>query len=298
MKRDPNEEISGFIYLATNTKCPARRQYVGETEVSIGWRWSKHKYDAHSGSSDYFHRAISRDGPEAFVLEQIDTASTLGELDEKEIYWIKKLNTLAPNGYNLTSGGGGHFKFTDEVRKKMSDAWIGRVLPPRSEESRKRYSEAFKGRFVSPETCKKISIAKKGKQRKTCLRGHPLNDETACVRNISTNSRICIICNRIGTGKIIPLGLQKYLTLEDLGRNPRLEQLKIKAVSNVVNPSPMCRKGLHPMDEVNTYVVPSRGNRCCLTCYHLRTGRTLPEKLKIYLNWSLEKAGVAQEERN
>jgi hypothetical protein len=27
------------------------------------------------------------------------------QLDEREIYWIKELNSLAPNGYNLEGGG-------------------------------------------------------------------------------------------------------------------------------------------------------------------------------------------------
>ena len=44
------------------------------------------------------------------------------ELDEKEIYYIKELSTKTPNGYNLTSGGGGvtGYKHSPEKIAKMS----------------------------------------------------------------------------------------------------------------------------------------------------------------------------------
>ena len=41
-------------------------------------------------------------------------------LNEREIFWIAKLNTKVPNGYNLTDGGEGLVNPSDETRAKMS----------------------------------------------------------------------------------------------------------------------------------------------------------------------------------
>ena len=40
-------------------------------------------------------------------------------LNEREHFWIEKLNSLRPNGYNLTTGGGA-FEFSEESKAKMS----------------------------------------------------------------------------------------------------------------------------------------------------------------------------------
>jgi hypothetical protein len=46
--------------------------------------------------SNYFHRAIHKYGSDNFEIQVIDTAKSGEELDEKEIYWIQKLETLVP----------------------------------------------------------------------------------------------------------------------------------------------------------------------------------------------------------
>ena len=71
---------------------------------------------------------------ERFNVEMIDTADTLEELNEKEIYWIEKLNARDSNiGYNMRKGGDcgpggpmfkGH-KHSQETRDKMSKSRIG-----------------------------------------------------------------------------------------------------------------------------------------------------------------------------
>lgn len=49
-------------------------------------------------------------GIDKFHIEIVEECSE-EELNEKEIYYIKKFNSLSPNGYNMTAGG-------DGVRKK------------------------------------------------------------------------------------------------------------------------------------------------------------------------------------
>ena len=64
------------------------------------------------------------------------------ELNDKEVYWIDKLNTLSPNGMNLVQGGNVKTP-TDEIRKKISNANKGNKYclgRKQTEESKKKQS--------------------------------------------------------------------------------------------------------------------------------------------------------------
>lgn len=65
-------------------------------------------------------------GKENFKLEIIDSAISMKELNEKEIFWISTLNTLSPNGYNLTTGGSSGGKASEETRIKIGLSCKGR----------------------------------------------------------------------------------------------------------------------------------------------------------------------------
>ena len=109
-----------IIYKATNKT--TKKEYVGLTKNELSNRKADHKRKAKSGKSTMaFHDAIRKYGFENFEWEIIDTATTLEELNEKEIYWIKKLNTLIPNGYNIEKGGQVK-EFSEETLKKMREA--------------------------------------------------------------------------------------------------------------------------------------------------------------------------------
>lgn len=76
--------------------------YIGQTKRTLKERI----YDHFSLADDlectrYLYNAIRKYGKDNFDYEQIDTASTVEELTEREDYWIVKLNTLFPNGYNM-----------------------------------------------------------------------------------------------------------------------------------------------------------------------------------------------------
>ena len=84
---------------------------------------------------------------DTFELIKIDSAETLEELYEKEIYYINQYDSnyfVNKNGYNMSFGGEGNhgYNFTEEDKQKMS-------------ESRKKY---FKD---NPEGRKKGSEAQK-----------------------------------------------------------------------------------------------------------------------------------------
>lgn len=94
-----------LVYLATNKV--NGMQYVGLTTMSLGRRKTYH-FDAARrgrGSKKTIQEGIRLHGKENFAFERIDTANRLDELQKKECFWIEKLNTLWPNGYNVMAGG-------------------------------------------------------------------------------------------------------------------------------------------------------------------------------------------------
>ena len=83
-------------------------------------------------------------GVDIFIYYEVDRAVNLEELNNKEDYWIQKLNTIN-NGYN-TKGGGGNAKHSKETREKMSKSKKGKVF---SDEHREKLSKAAKLRDTS-----------------------------------------------------------------------------------------------------------------------------------------------------
>lgn len=123
-----NQSLKMIIYRLFNKA--TGKSYIGQTVRPLKVRVYWHKYSAKKGHTSYIHRSIDKHGIGAFECEQIDTAESKKDLNEKEKYWIKKLNTLAPAGYNFTPGGTGGptmtgRKHSPETIKKMSEAHKG-----------------------------------------------------------------------------------------------------------------------------------------------------------------------------
>lgn len=73
--------------------------YIGQTSETIEKRFKRHMGYQKDEHDTKFYRAVRKYGTENFYIEQIDEATTQEELDEKELYWINKLDTVN-NGYN------------------------------------------------------------------------------------------------------------------------------------------------------------------------------------------------------
>lgn len=127
-------EISGLIYKITNNitnKC-----YIGQTrthykrldkiiETGIQHRWKQHKSKAKQCKTEdvkkqcrFLNSAINKYGSDNFNIEEVHKCD-LKDIDYWEDYFIKKYNTLAPNGYNLREGGMSGSP-SDELRKHLS----------------------------------------------------------------------------------------------------------------------------------------------------------------------------------
>ena len=81
--------------------------YVGQS-INIQERWNQHKYKAQipseKGYNSAIHVAFRKYGIDNFIFEVIEECDYL-LLDERERYWIRELDSLTPNGYNILIGG-------------------------------------------------------------------------------------------------------------------------------------------------------------------------------------------------
>ena len=93
------------IYTITNNI--NKKKYVGLSKNCIK-RWYEHKENAKRPKKPYqfrvpLYNAMRKYGIDNFTFEIIEECSQ-DELKEREIYWIKELDTYK-NGYNATLGG-------------------------------------------------------------------------------------------------------------------------------------------------------------------------------------------------
>ena len=116
------------IYKVTNKvngKC-----YIGKTIYNLEYRKKGH-LKVKNIRNYPFYNALNKYGLGSFTWETIYVCNNEEELNKMEMYFIKELNTLHPNGYNLSLGGDGQsgFKHSEESKRKISENnWL-RGLP-------------------------------------------------------------------------------------------------------------------------------------------------------------------------
>ncbi|MGI9296478.1 MAG: NUMOD3 domain-containing DNA-binding protein [Gammaproteobacteria bacterium] len=173
---------SGIIYLA---EClTTGKGYVGQTMRTLRTRKQGHLLSAKKGRETPFCNALRKHGAANFrwrvMFEMLPCVECLNRAEE---WCIEKWNTLAPNGYNATTGGGNK-RVSEETRRKMKkimnspeyksrarQSAIRRSTPEYREKianklrGRKRPEVAAKnrGRKMSAAARKKMSEAKRGK---------------------------------------------------------------------------------------------------------------------------------------
>ena len=96
--------MSNFIiYKAENTF--TGEVYVGATSKSLIERKNDHLQKSSKGSDGFFHQVIRTYGSDSFVWTEVDSASSINELAEKETEYIYMYDSFQ-NGYNSDKGGG------------------------------------------------------------------------------------------------------------------------------------------------------------------------------------------------
>lgn len=125
-----------WIYKITNIQ--NNKVYIGQTIRPIKDRFNRHMNDAlHNIIDTHFARAIRKYGKENFAIEEIDSANTQEELNQKERYWIQYYNSVK-NGYNETDAiskcGGNTYQSKTEkemevIKNKISEGKLGAKNP-------------------------------------------------------------------------------------------------------------------------------------------------------------------------
>lgn len=143
------------VYIYTNKI--NKKMYVGQTCQGLHERAGNNGY-RYMKNNNYFGNAIKKYGFENFEVEVFADKLTKDEANSMEKLLIKKLNTMYPNGYNLTAGGDGTcgYKHTEEAKTKMSEC-----AKNRSEESRLKNSISHRKENLSDDTLKRMSNARK-----------------------------------------------------------------------------------------------------------------------------------------
>ena len=105
----------GYIYLITNFE--NQKIYIGQTVNPISYRWCEHVNEAYNGnkSNSLLHRAIIKYGASNFGVCLLEECKN-SELNEKEKFYIKEYDSYYTHdkGYNMTWGGEGNTKYSDE----------------------------------------------------------------------------------------------------------------------------------------------------------------------------------------
>lgn len=105
--------IYGVVYLIINMV--NGKKYVGQTTQPLKKRFNQHA----KSKKTHLGNAIRKYGVENFTIEVLEECYSREQLNEREIFWIAKLNCKHPNGYNLTDGGKGLKGFTEETLARM-----------------------------------------------------------------------------------------------------------------------------------------------------------------------------------
>jgi group I intron endonuclease len=102
--------------------------YIGQSiRSNIFDRWREHKTCKKNSLGNYLYNAYIKYGIENFDYKLICICFD-NDCNKFEEEYIKKYNTLYPNGYNLKSGGNNH-KLSEAIKQLIREKNIGKISP-------------------------------------------------------------------------------------------------------------------------------------------------------------------------
>lgn len=178
------------IYLIEHRE--SGRKYVGQS-IDIEGRIADH---SKATGGFMLAAAIRKYGWEAFRTQVLELCQR-DALNEREQHWISALGSLEPAGFNLTTGGGQAFTFTEETRRKISERTKAGLTP----EVREARAAKLRGRPLTPEHRARIGAAQR----------NPANIAriTALARNMSDEQRAKISASKTGRSTITEDGRRR-----------------------------------------------------------------------------------------
>lgn len=167
------------IYAITNIVND--KQYVGQAVVKYK-RWKNHRIALRCNKHENKHlqSAYNKYGEAAFIYTVLEIISDVSLLDEREQYWMDKLDCVDPKGYNLQpiAGSSRGYKHSIETKMKWSEQRKGKKRSAQfalsvsirmtgkiiTEDTRQKLVDSHTGHKHSDETKAKMSAARKGNQ--------------------------------------------------------------------------------------------------------------------------------------
>lgn len=141
------------MYIYKITCLVNNKVYIGQTSQTVKDRFRKHMGSHKDEHDTKFYRAVRKYGTESFIIEQIDTASTQQELDEKEVYWINYYDSVN-KGYNMISTPGKRGGDTlsnhpnkKEISEKIRKSKIGDKNPMKDPKNSSKIRGSKNGMF-------------------------------------------------------------------------------------------------------------------------------------------------------
>src|SRR5690348_6779812 len=106
------------------------KHLVGQTEAARGFRdrWLNHRIVLRNNKmiNEFIQNYYNKYSESKFVFVVLEECLS-EKLNEREIYWSRKLNSMCyQNGFNLREPGGSKAGFSEFVRKKIGEAGKGR----------------------------------------------------------------------------------------------------------------------------------------------------------------------------
>jgi group I intron endonuclease len=170
----------GYIYKITNIK--NNKCYIGETIQNLAKRWKDHKSAIkRDGGCKALKSAIKKYGLDNFKFEVIIICFDEDRLIYEKEY-IKKYNSMVPNGYNILAGGQEGvlgFKHSEETKKKISEKSKENSNRPEIKEKLRQNAIELNKRIKSGEIVKKsLKWSKALEEGRIGNRGVKISDKT------------------------------------------------------------------------------------------------------------------------
>ncbi len=113
-----DKPVRGIIYLAVNRV--NQKAYVGQTTMSLGERAMRHF--TNNVKRSLICVAMKEVGFDAFDFAVLAKFASLNEAAELEKYWIARLGSRDPEGYNVSAGRGAlGVKLSAARRSRLSE---------------------------------------------------------------------------------------------------------------------------------------------------------------------------------
>lgn len=174
------------VYYLVSRSEPDNIRYIGITKQTLKERKDGHLYNS-KGLDCHVKNWIMKNNSEIEIIQILENIPNVEEANRLEIYYIKYYRALGYKLCNMTDGGDGSngFKHSEKTKALISSKKKGVSL---SEKTKQKMSKSKMGennnmfnKNHTPETCSKISKAKKGKKIKWSEQSRPEGKKIICL---------------------------------------------------------------------------------------------------------------------